>query len=237
MGPKPLTIRARIALMAALGLALLALGPMADAQTTAPISPAQNARSKSDGKAADSKDAYAKDTKSKDAKSKDAKKDAKSKDKSSKDAKSKDAKSKDTKSKDAKSKDSESKNAKDAKSDPKAGKTASRSSETTVPYSGPASAEDVARVKTAVGLARQGKSSQATDEQRAISDPAARKLVEWAILRSDKTTPIFPATLPSSPPIRAGQRSVHYAGAPKRCCGSRTWNPRRCGPSLPRTRR
>ena len=169
MGPKPLTIRARISLMAALGLALLALGPMADAQTTASIPAAQNAKSKSDaGKAADpkSKDAYAKDTKSKD---------AKSKDKSSKDGKSKDAKSKDTKSKDTKN----------AKADPKSGKTASKSSDTTVPYSGPASAEDVARVKTAVELARQGKSSQATDEQRAISDPAARKLVEWAILRSD----------------------------------------------------
>ena len=130
MGHKPLTIRARIALMAALGLALFALGPMADAQTTASI-----ATAKSDGsKAADpkSKDAYAKDTKSKD---------AKSKDKSSKDAKSKDAK-------DAKSKN--------AKSDPKA-------TTPTVPYNGPASAADVARVKTAVGLARQGKTSQATD--------------------------------------------------------------------------
>jgi soluble lytic murein transglycosylase len=173
MGPKPLTIRARIALMAALGLALFALGPMADAQTTASIPTAQNAKSKSEaskseasksdaGKAADpkSKDAYAKDTKSKD---------AKSKDKSSKDGKSK-----------------------NAKADPKSGKTASKSPEATVPYNGPASAEDVARVKTAVGLARQGKSSQATDEQRAISDPAARKLVEWAILRSDNNNADFP---------------------------------------------
>jgi soluble lytic murein transglycosylase len=190
MGPKPLTIRARIALMAALGLALFALGPMADAQTTSSIPTAQNTKSKSDaGKAADAKDAYAKDTKSKD---------AKSKDKSSKDAKSKD------KSKDAKSKD--------AKSDPKAGKTASKSSETTVPYNGPASAEDVARVKTAVGLARQGKSSQATDEQRAISDPAARKLVEWAILRSDNNNADFPryaafiAANPSWPAIGALRR-------------------------------
>jgi peptidoglycan lytic transglycosylase len=192
MGPKPLTIRARIALMAALGLALFALGPTADAQTTSSI-PAQNAKSKSDaGKAADAKDAYAKDTKSKD---------AKSKDKSSKDVKSKD------KSKDAKSKDAKSKNAKAADS-----KTASKSSETTVPYHGPASAEDVARVKTAVGLARQGKSSQATDEQRAISDPAARKLVEWAILRSDNNTADFPryaafiAANPSWPAIGALRR-------------------------------
>jgi soluble lytic murein transglycosylase len=179
--------------MAALGLALIAHGPMADAQTTASIPTAQNAKSKSDGgKAADpkSKDAYAKDTKSKD---------AKSKDKSSKDAKSKDAKSKDTKSK-------------DAKADPKSGKTASKSSETTVPYNGPASAEDVARVKTAVGLTRQGKSSQATDEQRAISDPAARKLVEWAILRSDNNNADFPryaafiAANPSWPAIGALRR-------------------------------
>ncbi len=170
--------------MAALGLALFALGPMADAQTTSSIPTAQNAKSKSDksksdaGKAADAKDAYAKDTKSKDAKSKDAK----------------------------------SKNAKAAKPDPKAGKTASKSSETTVPYNGPASAEDVARVKTAVGLARQGKSSQATDEQRAISDPAARKLVEWAILRSDNNNADFPryaafiAANPSWPAIGALRR-------------------------------
>src|SRR4051794_22835520 len=193
MGPKPLTIRARIALIAALGLALLALGPMADAQTTSSISAAQNAKSKSDGdKAADpkSKDAYAKDPKSKD---------AKSKDKSSKDSKPKDAKSKDTKSK-------------DAKADPKSGKTASKSSETTVPYNGPASAEDVARVKTAVGLARQGKSAQATDEQRSISDPAARKLVEWAILRSDNNNADFPryaafiAANPNWPAIGALRR-------------------------------
>jgi soluble lytic murein transglycosylase len=159
MGPKPLTIRARIALMAALGLALFALGPMADAQTTSSIQTAANAKPKSDkGKEADNK---------------------------SKDTQSKDSKSKDAKSKDAKSKDTKSKNAKAAKSEPKAAAPAA-------PYNGPASAEDVARVKTAVGLARQGKTSQATDEQRAISDPAARKLVEWAILRSDNNNADFP---------------------------------------------
>jgi soluble lytic murein transglycosylase len=188
MGPKPLTIRARIALMAALGLALIALGPMADAQTTSsiPAIPAIPA-AKSDGKAADpkSKDAYAKDTKSKDAKSKDAK------------------------SKDAKSKDTKSKNAKAGKSD---SKTASKSSEPAVPYSGPASAADVARVKTAVGLARQGKTSEATDAQREISDPAARKLVEWAILRSDNNNADFPryaafiAANPNWPAIGALRR-------------------------------
>src|SRR5262249_11867859 len=62
----------------------------------------------------------------------------------------------------------------------------------TVSYNGPASAADVARVKTAVGLARQGKTSQATDEEREISDPAARKLAEWAILRSDNNNADFP---------------------------------------------
>src|SRR5882672_300249 len=154
MGPKPLTIRARIALMAALGMALFALGPMADAQTTSSIQTAANAKPKSDkGKEADTK--------------------------------SKDTKSKDGKSKDAKSKDTKSKNAKAAKSEPKVAAPV-------VPYNGPASAADVARVKTAVGLARQGKTSQATDEQRAISDPAARKLVEWAILRSDNNNADFP---------------------------------------------
>jgi soluble lytic murein transglycosylase len=194
MGPKPLTIRARIPFVAALGLALFALGPIADAQTTASIATAQTAKSKSD--AADTKSKDLKDTKSKDVKSKDAK---------AKDAKAKDAK--------AKAKDAKSKNAKDAKSDPKASKTASKSSETgPVTYIGPASAADVASVKTAVGLARQGKTSQATDEQRAISDPAARKLVEWAILRSDNNDADFPryaafiAANPSWPAIGALRR-------------------------------
>src|SRR5262249_11242119 len=85
-GGKSLTIRARIALMAALGCGLLAiigliLGPMADAQTTT-VAAAEN-------------------TKAKDAKAKEAKLDTKSKD--SKAGKAKDAKSKDAKAKDSKS--------------------------------------------------------------------------------------------------------------------------------------
>lgn len=60
------------------------------------------------------------------------------------------------------------------------------------PYPGPASPADVAHVKTAVALARQGKTSQATDVQRSISDPVARKLVEWAILRGDNNGVDFP---------------------------------------------
>jgi len=171
MGPNPLTIRARIVLMAALGLGLLALGPVADAQTTSsiPSTEAKNAKVK-EAKV---------DTKTKDAKSKD----AKSKDSKSKDAKSKDAKSKDSKSKDAKSKGSKSKDAKAGKADAKA---------VAVPYTGPTSPADVAIVKAAVGFARQGQTSEATDEQRSISAPVARKLVEWAILRSDNNGANFP---------------------------------------------
>src|SRR5215470_19636993 len=118
-------------------------------------------------------------TKAKDTKA-DAKTDSKAKqvktDTKSKDSKAKDAKSKDSKSKDAKSKDDKSKAAATA----------------TVAYTGPASPADVARVKTAVGLARQGKTSQASDEQQSISDPVARRLIEWAILRSDNNNADFP---------------------------------------------
>jgi peptidoglycan lytic transglycosylase len=48
-----------------------------------------------------------------------------------------------------------------------------------------ASPADIAAVKHAMTLAHQGKASQATDEERSIGDPLARKVVEWAILRSD----------------------------------------------------
>ena len=44
---------------------------------------------------------------------------------------------------------------------------------------------EVAAVKEAISLARKGKASEAYDVQKTISDPVARKLVEWAILRSD----------------------------------------------------
>ena len=44
---------------------------------------------------------------------------------------------------------------------------------------------DLAAVKQAIDLARRGKSQDATDVQHRIQDPLARKLVEWAILRSD----------------------------------------------------
>ena len=47
-------------------------------------------------------------------------------------------------------------------------------------------AADVALVKQALDLVRRGKTSEATAIQKTIGDPLARKLVEWAILRSDE---------------------------------------------------
>jgi soluble lytic murein transglycosylase len=44
-----------------------------------------------------------------------------------------------------------------------------------------------AALKDAITAARRGKAAQASDLQQTISDPVARKLVEWAILRSDET--------------------------------------------------
>ena len=42
---------------------------------------------------------------------------------------------------------------------------------------------DLAAVRNAIDLARKAKTSEATAEQKTIGDPAARKLVEWFILR------------------------------------------------------
>ncbi len=48
-----------------------------------------------------------------------------------------------------------------------------------------ASAADLAALKEAITAARRGRTTQAAELQKGISDPVARKLVEWAILRSD----------------------------------------------------
>jgi soluble lytic murein transglycosylase len=50
---------------------------------------------------------------------------------------------------------------------------------------------DTGHIKEAITLARQGKSTRASEVQSTISDPVARKLVEWAILRSDDNTASF----------------------------------------------
>ena len=47
-------------------------------------------------------------------------------------------------------------------------------------------AADIALVKQALDLVRRGKTSEATAVQKTIGDPLARKLTEWAILRSDE---------------------------------------------------
>jgi soluble lytic murein transglycosylase len=47
-------------------------------------------------------------------------------------------------------------------------------------------AADVALAKQAIGLARRGKTTEATTVQKTIGDSLARKLVEWTILRSDE---------------------------------------------------
>jgi soluble lytic murein transglycosylase len=50
------------------------------------------------------------------------------------------------------------------------------------------SPEDLATLKDAIGLARNSKTGPVTDLQKTMSDPLARKLVEWVLLRSDNNT-------------------------------------------------
>jgi len=44
---------------------------------------------------------------------------------------------------------------------------------------------DLAVIKVAIALARKGELAQASDVEKSIADPVARKVAEWAILRSD----------------------------------------------------
>jgi soluble lytic murein transglycosylase len=54
-----------------------------------------------------------------------------------------------------------------------------------MPMAAPAiTASDVAAVRDALGFASRGRPKDATEAQQRITDPTARKLVEWAILRS-----------------------------------------------------
>jgi peptidoglycan lytic transglycosylase len=48
----------------------------------------------------------------------------------------------------------------------------------------PSDPATLATIKTAIALARKGELAQATDVKESMSDPIARKVVEWAILRS-----------------------------------------------------
>src|SRR4249920_20513 len=53
------------------------------------------------------------------------------------------------------------------------------------------SANDVAAVKRVIEAARKGRDADANSAEASISDPVARKLAEWVILRSDNTNPSF----------------------------------------------
>jgi len=50
---------------------------------------------------------------------------------------------------------------------------------------------DIAAVKRVIEAARKGKEADANAAEASISDPVARKLAEWVILRSDNTNPTF----------------------------------------------
>ncbi len=50
------------------------------------------------------------------------------------------------------------------------------------------SSADLAALKQAIPLARNGKTGPASDLQKSIGDPLARKLVEWVLLRSDNNS-------------------------------------------------
>ncbi|MBV9556658.1 MAG: lytic transglycosylase domain-containing protein, partial [Pseudolabrys sp.] len=50
---------------------------------------------------------------------------------------------------------------------------------------------DIAAVRNVIDLTRKGKEADAEAAKRGITDPVARKLAEWVILRSDNTKPPF----------------------------------------------
>jgi soluble lytic murein transglycosylase len=76
---------------------------------------------------------------------------------------------------------------------------------------------DLAAVKQAIDLTRKGRPAEATSIESTISDPLARKLVEWMILRSDEADLDFPryaafiAGNPSWPGIGALRRRAEAA--------------------------
>jgi soluble lytic murein transglycosylase len=59
------------------------------------------------------------------------------------------------------------------------------------PALGTASIPDLGAVKQALELIRRGKPGEATSVEAGMHDPAAKKLVEWAILRNDENTAGF----------------------------------------------
>jgi soluble lytic murein transglycosylase len=77
-----------------------------------------------------------------------------------------------------------------------------------------ASPIDLAAVKQAIGLVRKNRQDEATDVEHTITDPVARKLVEWVILRSDNGSTdlsryvAFIAVNPSWPSIETLRRKA-----------------------------
>src|SRR5262249_40880440 len=73
------------------------------------------------------------------------------------------------------------------------------------------SASDLAAVREALDLIRQGKISALSDVKQTITDPAAAKLVEWAYLRSSASVAGFARANPGWPRIGVLQRRAEGA--------------------------
>ena len=83
---------------------------------------------------------------------------------------------------------------------------------------------DLAAVKAAIALARKGELAQASDVKESMSDPIARNVVEWAILRSDnkevdfRRYVAFISDHPSWPNIGSLRRRAETASAGRDRC-------------------
>ena len=97
---------------------------------------------------------------------------------------------------------------------------------------------DLAAVKQAIDLVRKNRPDEATNVEGTISDPLARKLVEWVILRSDRRQRRFLALCRFH--RRQSELAEHRhccAGAPRRCCGRSASTRRPSSLSSPPNRR
>jgi soluble lytic murein transglycosylase len=190
------------------GIAGVALQAAAVAQSETPAAKAKSASSKSaSSKAATAKSTTAKPKASADkaatkaktktaATAKDKKADPPKKDSTKKESNKKDAK----KAAKSESNKSESKKQKNTTAKGKATPAKGTATVAVAPSDTPPAAaiprpaiasissDDVAKVKEAIAHARAGRAAQATSVQQGIRDSVARKLTEWAILRSDNNS-------------------------------------------------
>jgi len=157
------------------GIAGIGLQAAAIAQSETPAAKTSPTKSKSATK--DKEKAKAPATKDKKAAA------AKAKEKKA-EAPKKDAK-KENKKESKKATKKEKKTAKGKNAPAKGAATASAPSSDTESSPAPALSGELAIVKQAIEHARAGRATQATGLQQSIQDPVSRKLVEWAILRSD----------------------------------------------------